>query len=167
MQPGGSPWISAVAQILVVGDLPRRDCVSDLAIWPTVHAGPAQEKEETWKRASSWENGLSLIRLRQIFWPRPTRWRATAICVAAIRKAYIALLCELGDRKLISHRSIQNQSRLSLFSPRQGFSVQFDAKADGEFRASLVRAGARRRERLERFSKRLSEDIENGIRMST
>jgi hypothetical protein len=100
-QPGNSKWISAIAQILVVAG-----CVGGVGclIWrygPRFLSGRRKKKKKREAR----------IVLGEVLEPDQTAAdllaQAEALARegnlrAAIRKAYIALLCELGDRKIIS-----------------------------------------------------------------
>ncbi len=101
IQPGGSQLISTIAQILIVGI-----CIAAIAllIWrygPRLISGRRKKKSKREAR----------IVLGELLEPDQTAAdllaQAEALARegnlrAAIRKAYIALLCELGDRKLIS-----------------------------------------------------------------
>lgn len=101
IQSGGSPLVSTVTQILVVGI-----CLAALAflIW---RFGPRLMQERRKKKPKR----EARIVLGEHLEPDQTAAdlmaQADALARngdlrAAIRKAYIALLCELGDRKLIS-----------------------------------------------------------------
>jgi len=101
IQPGGSPLISALAQILIVGI-----CVAAIAflIWrygPRLVGGRRKKKAKRearivlGERLEPDQSAADLLAQAEAL-AREGNLRA------AIRKAYIALLCELGDRKIIS-----------------------------------------------------------------
>jgi hypothetical protein len=101
IQPGGSPFISALAQILIVGI-----CVAAIAllIWrygPRLVGGRRKKKAKRearivlGERLEPDQSAADLLAQAEAL-AREGNLRA------AIRKAYIALLCELGDRKIIS-----------------------------------------------------------------
>jgi hypothetical protein len=101
IQPGGSPLISAIAQILIVGI-----CVAAIAllIWrygPRLVSGRRKKKAKRearivlGERLEPDQSAADLLAQAEAL-AREGNLRA------AIRKAYIALLCELGDRKIIS-----------------------------------------------------------------
>ncbi|PYS25721.1 MAG: hypothetical protein DMF72_00860 [Acidobacteria bacterium] len=101
IQPGGSPIISMLAQILIVGI-----CVAAIAllIWrygPRLVSGRRKQKAKRearivlGERLEPDQSAADLLAQAEAL-AREGNLRA------AIRKAYIALLCELGDRKIIS-----------------------------------------------------------------
>jgi len=101
IQPGGSPIISALAQILIVGI-----CVAAIAllIWrygPRLVSGRRKKKARRearivlGERLEPDQSAADLLAQAEAL-AREGNLRA------AIRKAYIAMLCELGDRKIIS-----------------------------------------------------------------
>ena len=101
MQPGGSPWISKTAQILVVGI-----CLAVVAflIW---RYGPRLMQNRRKKKKKREARIILGERLEPDQTAADLLAQADALARngdlrSAIRKAYIALLCELGDRKLIS-----------------------------------------------------------------
>lgn len=102
IEPGGSPAISGIAQLLVVGI-----SVAGIAllVW---RYGPRFMRGRKKKKKAKRE---ARIVLGEVLEPDQTAAdllaQAEALARkgdlrAAIRKAYIALLCELGDRKLVS-----------------------------------------------------------------
>jgi len=101
MQPGGSPWISKIVQILVVGI-----CIAAVAflIW---RYGPRLMQSRRKKKKKREARIILGERLEPDQTSADLLAQADALARngdlrSAIRKAYIALLCELGDRKLIS-----------------------------------------------------------------
>ena len=133
MQPGGSGVTSTIAQILVVGL-----CVATIAllIWrygPRFMQGRRRKKT---KREARIVLGERL---------EPDQTAADLLAQAdvlarngdlrsAIRKGYIALLCELGDRKLISlaqHKTNRDylysvQDKISLYSSMRKLTTRFE-----------------------------------------
>ena len=101
MQPGGSPIISAIAQILIVGI-----CVAAIAllIWrygPRLMSGRRRKKTKREARIVLGER-LEPDQTAADLLAQAEALAREGNLRAAIRKAYIALLCELGDRKIIS-----------------------------------------------------------------
>lgn len=102
MAPGGSPFISGVAQILVIGV-----CLVAIAflIWKMA---PRLLKNRRGKKKQKREARIVLgERLEPDQTSADLLGQAEALARhgdlrAAIRKAYIAFLCELGDRKIVS-----------------------------------------------------------------
>lgn len=133
MQPGTSSWISSVAQILVVGI-----CVAAIAflIWkfgPRFVQGRRKKKTKREARIVLGE------RLEPDQTAADLLAQAEALAQrgdlrAAIRKAYIALLCELGDRKLISlaqHKTNRDylnsvRDKASLYSSMRKLTQSFE-----------------------------------------
>ena len=116
MQPGGSPWLATVAQILVVGI-----CVAAIAflVWrygPRLMQGGRKKKKKReariilGERLEPDQTGADLL-------AQADALARTGDLRSAIRKAYIALLCELGDRKLI-HIAQYKTNRDYLYSVR-------------------------------------------------
>ncbi|HXI23693.1 MAG TPA: DUF4129 domain-containing protein [Pyrinomonadaceae bacterium] len=102
IQPGGSPVVSGIAQLLVVG-------VSIAAIGFLVwRYGPrfirGRKKKKKAKRGARIVLGevLGEDQTAADLLAQAESLARNGDLRAAIRKAYIALLCELGDRKLIS-----------------------------------------------------------------
>jgi hypothetical protein len=101
LQPGSSNLISAIAQILVVGV-----CIVAIAflIWrygPRFMQGRRKKKQKREARIVLGEH-LEPDQTAADLLAQADALARTGDLRAAIRKAYIALLCELGDRKLIS-----------------------------------------------------------------
>lgn len=101
MQPGGSRWIAGLAQILVVGV-----CVAAIAflIWrygPRFMQGRRKKKTKREARIILGER-LEPDQTAADLLAQADALARTGDLRSAIRKAYIAMLCELGDRKLIS-----------------------------------------------------------------
>ena len=101
IRPGGSPLISRLAQIVIVAL-----CLGAIAlvIWrfgPSLWSGRRKKKTKRearivlGERLEADQTAADLLAQAEIL-AREGNLRA------AIRKAYIALLCELGDRKIIS-----------------------------------------------------------------
>jgi hypothetical protein len=100
MKPGGSPWISKIAQILVVGI-----CLAAIAflIWrygPRFMQGRRKKKKKREARIILGER-LEPDQTSADLLAQADALARNGDLRSAIRKAYIALLCELGDRKLI------------------------------------------------------------------
>src|SRR2546421_10070512 len=101
IQPGGSRFVSGVAQIVVVAL-----CLGAIAliIWrfgPRLMSGRRKKKTKREARIVLGER----LEPDQTAADLPAQAEALAKegnLRAAIRKAYIALLCELGDRKMLS-----------------------------------------------------------------
>ena len=98
---GGSPAISAIAQVLVVGI-----CIAAIAflIWrygPRFMQGRRKKKPKREARIVLGEQ-LEPDQTAADLLAQADALARKGDLRAAIRKAYIALLCELGDRKLIS-----------------------------------------------------------------
>jgi hypothetical protein len=101
IQPGGSPVVSGIAQILVVGV-----CVAAIAllIWrygPRLMAGRRKKKTKREARIVLGER-LEPDQTAADLLAQAEALARDGNLRAAIRKAYIALLCELGDRKIVS-----------------------------------------------------------------
>ena len=102
MQPGGSPILSAIVQLLVVG---VSIAAIGLLVW---RYGPRFIRGRKQKKKARREARIVLgERLEEDQTAADLLAQAESLARqgdlrAAIRKAYIALLCELGDRKLIS-----------------------------------------------------------------
>src|ERR1041384_603251 len=100
--PGGSPFISGIAQLLVVG---VSIAAIGLLVW---RYGPRFIRGRQKKKKAKREARIVLgERLEEDQTAADLLAQAESLARAgdlraAIRKAYIALLCELGDRKLIS-----------------------------------------------------------------
>ena len=101
LQSGSSPWLGTIAQILVVAV-----CVAAIAylIW---RFGPRFMQNRPKKKGKREARIILGERLEPDQTAADLLAQADALARAgdlrsAIRKAYIALLCELGDRKLIS-----------------------------------------------------------------
>ena len=100
-QPGASPLISTIAQILVVG---MSIVAIALLIWkfgPRFMQGRRKKKREREARIVLGER-LEPDQTAADLLAQAEDLAQRGDLRAAIRKAYIALLCELGDRKLIS-----------------------------------------------------------------
>jgi hypothetical protein len=98
---GGSPVIANIAQILVVGI-----CIAAIAflIWrygPRLMQGRRKKKKEREARIILGER-LEPDQTSADLLAQADALARSGDLRSAIRKAYIALLCELGDRKLIS-----------------------------------------------------------------
>lgn len=114
--PGGSPWLATVAQILVVGI-----CVAAIAylIWrfgPRLMQGRRQKKKKREARIILGER-LEPDQTAADLLAQADALARTGDLRSAIRKAYIALLCELGDRKVI-HIAQYKTNRDYLYSVR-------------------------------------------------
>ncbi len=101
MQRGGSPILSALAQILIVGL-----CVAAIAllIWkygPRLISSRGKKKTKREARIVLGER-LEPDQTAADLLAQAEALAREGNLRAAIRKAYIALLCELGDRKIIS-----------------------------------------------------------------
>ena len=133
MQPGGSPWISAGAQILVVGI-----CVAAIAflIWrygPRFMQGRRQKKKKREARIILGER-LEPDQTAADLLAQADALARTGDLRSAIRKAYIALLCELGDRKLISLAQYKTnrdylysvRDKVSLYSSMRKLTTRFE-----------------------------------------
>ena len=102
IEPGGSPFISGIAQLLVVG---VSVAAIGLLVW---RYGPRFIRGRKKKKKAKREARIVLgERLEEDQTAADLLAQAESLARhgdlrAAIRKAYIALLCELGDRKLIS-----------------------------------------------------------------
>jgi hypothetical protein len=102
LQPGGSPLLSAIAQIVVVGI-----CIAAIALAIWKFAPRFLESRRKKKKKEREARVILGERLEPDQTAADLLAQAEALARegdlrAAIRKAYIALLCELGDRKLIS-----------------------------------------------------------------
>jgi hypothetical protein len=133
IQPGDSRWISIIAQIFVVGI-----CVAAIAllIW---RYGPRFMKGWRKKKAKREARIVLGERLEADQTAADLLAQADALARsgdlrAAIRKTYIALLCELGDRKLISlaqHKTNRDylrsvQDKVSLYSSMRKLTTSFE-----------------------------------------
>jgi hypothetical protein len=101
VEPGGSQFLSGIAQLLVVGV-----CVAVIALllWrygPRLMRGRKKKKAKREARIVLGERLEEDQTAADLLAQAESLARAGDLR-AAIRKAYIALLCELGDRKLIS-----------------------------------------------------------------
>jgi len=101
MKPGGSLWIARIAQILVVGV-----CLAAVAflVWrygPRFMQGRRRKKKKREARIILGER-LEPDQTSADLLAQADALARNGDLRSAIRKAYIALLCELGDRKLIS-----------------------------------------------------------------
>jgi hypothetical protein len=101
MKPGGSLWIARIAQILVVGV-----CLAAVAflVWrygPRFMQGRRKKKKKREARIILGER-LEPDQTSADLLAQADALARNGDLRSAIRKAYIALLCELGDRKLIS-----------------------------------------------------------------
>ena len=102
IEPGGSPIISGIAQLLVVGV-----CVAAIAllVWrygPRLLRGRKQKKKAKREARIVLGERLEEDQTAADLLAQAEGLARAGDLRAAIRKAYIALLCELGDRKLIS-----------------------------------------------------------------
>lgn len=133
MQPGGSRWLGTVAQIFIVGI-----CIAAIAllIW---RYGPRFMKGRRQKKAKREARIVLGERLEPDQTAADLLAQADALARsgdlrAAIRKAYIALLCELGDRKLISlaqHKTNRDylysvRDKMSLYSSMRKLTNSFE-----------------------------------------
>jgi hypothetical protein len=101
IQPGGSPLISTIAQILIVG---IAVAVIAFLIWrfgPRFMQGRRKKKTKREARIVLGERLEPDQTAADLLAQAEDLARAGDLR-AAIRKAYIALLCELGDRKIVS-----------------------------------------------------------------
>jgi len=133
MQPGGSPLISAVAQILIVSI-----CLAAIAflIWrygPRLMQSRQKKKKKREARIILGER-LEPDQTAADLLAQADALARTGDLRAAIRKAYIALLCELGDRKLISlaqHKTNRDylysvRDKVSLYSSMRKLTTSFE-----------------------------------------
>ena len=102
IQPGGSPIISGIAQLLVVGI-----CVGAIAllVWrygPRFIRGRKKKKKAKREARIVLGERLEADQTAADLLAQAESLARNGDLRAAIRKAYIGLLCELGDRKLIS-----------------------------------------------------------------
>lgn len=133
IQPGRSRWISSLAQIVIVAI-----CLGAIAmfIWrfgPRLMSGRRKKKTKRearivlGERLEADQTSADLLAQAEIL-AREGNLRA------AIRKAYIALLCELGDRKLISlaqHKTNRDylnsvRDRASLYASMRKLTSSFE-----------------------------------------
>lgn len=101
IQPGGSPAVSGIAQILILG---VSLAAIALVIWrygPRFRRGRGKKKTKREARIVLGER-LDPDQTAADLLAQAESLARGGDLRAAIRKAYIALLCELGDRKLIS-----------------------------------------------------------------
>ena len=133
MQRGGSPIISALAQILIVGL-----CVAAIAllIWkygPRLISGRRKKKTKREARIVLGER-LEPDQTAADLLAQAEALAREGNLRAAIRKAYIALLCELGDRKVISlaqHKTNRDylnsvRDKASLYSAMRRLTQSFE-----------------------------------------
>lgn len=133
MQPGGSRWLGTAAQIFIVGI-----CIATVAllIW---RYGPRFMKGRRKKKAKREARIVLGERLEPDQTSADLLAQADSLARngdlrAAIRKAYIALLCELGDRKLISlaqHKTNRDylysvRDKMSLYSSMRKLTISFE-----------------------------------------
>src|SRR5437660_8920284 len=133
MRPGGSPVISSIAQIVIVG---VAVAVIAFLIWrygPRLleHRRKKKTKRETrivlGERLEPDQTSADLLAQAESL-------ARSGDLRAAIRKAYIALLCELGDRKLISlaqHKTNRDylmsvRDKRSLYEIMRGLTTSFE-----------------------------------------
>jgi hypothetical protein len=133
IQPGGSPLISTLAQILIVG---IAVALIALLIWRFGPRFMHGRRKKLTKRDDRIEVGERLV---------PDQTAADLLAQAedlaragdlraAIRKAYIALLCELGDRKIVSlaqHKTNRDylnsvRDKASLYSVMRKLTLSFE-----------------------------------------
>lgn len=132
-QPGGSPWIAKVAQILVVGI-----CLAAIAflIWkfgPRLMQGRRKKKKKREARIILGER-LEPDQTSADLLAQADALARSGDLRSAIRKAYIALLCELGDRKLISIAQYKTnrdylysvRDKVSLYSSMRKLTTSFE-----------------------------------------
>ena len=133
LQPGSSNLISAIAQIVVVGV-----CIAAIAllIWrygPRFMQGRRKKKKKREARIILGEH-LEPDQTAADLLAQADALARTGDLRAAIRKAYIALLCELGDRKLISlaqHKTNRDylhsvRDKVSLYSSLRKLTTSFE-----------------------------------------
>jgi hypothetical protein len=101
MQPGHSLWISRTAQVLIIAA-----CVGIIGLliwryWPALVGGRRKKKKKREARIVLGER-LEPDQTSADLLAQAEDLARAGNLRAAIRKAYIALLCELGDRKIIS-----------------------------------------------------------------
>jgi hypothetical protein len=101
VQPGSSRWIADIAQFLIIGL-----CIGVivLLIWrygPRLVSGRSKKKKKREARIVLGET-LEPDQTAADLFAQADRLAREGNLRAAIRKAYIALLCELADRKMIS-----------------------------------------------------------------
>lgn len=131
--PGGSPWLSTIAQILVVGI-----CVVGVAflIWrygPRFIQGRRKKKKKREARIILGER-LEPDQTAADLLAQADALARNGDLRSAIRKAYIALLCELGDRKLISIAQYKTnrdylysvRDKVSLYSSMRKLTTSFE-----------------------------------------
>lgn len=133
VQPGSSRWLGTAAQILIIGI-----CIAAIAllIW---RYGPRFMKGRRKKKAKREARIVLGERLEPDQTAADLLAQADALARngdlrAAIRKAYIALLCELGDRKLISlaqHKTNRDylysvRDKMSLYSSMRKLTNRFE-----------------------------------------
>ena len=102
MQPGGSPLLSGIAQLLVVG---LSIAAIGFLVWrygPRFIRGRKKKKKAKREARIVLGENLDEDQTAADLLAQAESLARNGDLRAAIRKAYIALLCELGDRKLIS-----------------------------------------------------------------
>jgi hypothetical protein len=133
VQPGGSPWFSLIAQVLIVA---AALAVIGFLVWKFVPRYLQNRAKKKTKRGARIVLGERL---------EPDQTAADLLAQAealarsgdlraAIRKAYIAFLCELGDRKVISlaqHKTNRDylnsvRERTSLHTSMRGLTNSFE-----------------------------------------
>lgn len=130
---GGSPWISNIAQILVVGI-----CLAAIAflIWrygPRLMQGRRKKKKKSEARIILGER-LEPDQTSADLLAQADALARSGDLRSAIRKAYIALLCELGDRKLIQIAQYKTnrdylysvRDKVSLYSSMRKLTTRFE-----------------------------------------
>jgi len=100
-QPGGSPVVSAVAQILIVGLAVAAIAFLAWRFGPRLFQGRRKKKTKREARIVLGER-LEPDQTAADLLAQAEALARNGDLRAAIRKAYIALLCELGDRKIVS-----------------------------------------------------------------
>ena len=102
MQPGGSPLLSGIAELLVVG---LSIAAIGFLVWrygPRFIRGRKKKKKAKREARIVLGENLDEDQTAADLLAQAESLARNGDLRAAIRKAYIALLCELGDRKLIS-----------------------------------------------------------------
>ncbi len=133
MSSGGSPWIAKIAQIVVVGI-----CVAAIAylIWrygPRLMEGRRKKKKKREARIILGER-LEPDQTAADLLAQADALARNGDLRSAIRKAYIALLCELGDRKLIQIAQYKTnrdylysvRDKVSLYSSMRKLTTSFE-----------------------------------------
>jgi len=133
IQPGGSPLVSTIAQILIVG---IAVAVIALLIWrfgPRFMQGRRKKKTKREARIVLGER-LEPDQTSADLLAQAEELARAGDLRAAIRKAYIALLCELGDRKIVSlaqHKTNRDylnsvRDKASLYSVMRKLTLSFE-----------------------------------------